>query len=187
MRLGASADRRRMRLVRALMVLITVAGAGWPVCAQRYSFKDFTPDQGLKNRVTRALVQDDSGLIWVGTLNGLFWYDGKAFHEFASSKLPTRDIKALYESPSGTLWIGTRLGLARRVGTHVERVPSEEIQVMTEGSLIGDRQDRLYVATPRGLVRISVRDGHYDFQWLSRESTDGGGTESERTNWLCCG
>src|SRR5258708_6889513 len=187
MRLGASADRRRMRLVRALMVLITVAGAGWPVCAQRYSFKDYTPDQGLKNLVTRALVQDHSGLIWVGTLNGLFWYDGKAFHEFASDELPTRDIQALYESPSGALWIGTRLGLARRVGTHVERVPSEEIQVMTEGSLIGDRQDRLYVATPRGLVRISVRDARHDFQWLSREPTQGVGTGPEGKIWFGCG
>ena len=42
--------------------------------AQRYSFKHYGPEEGLKTAVNR-LLQDRDGFLWVGTSNGLFRYD----------------------------------------------------------------------------------------------------------------
>ena len=46
--------------------------------AQRFSFKQYGPDEGLKTAVNK-LFQDRDGFLWVGTSNGLFRYDGDRF------------------------------------------------------------------------------------------------------------
>ncbi|HZQ47768.1 MAG TPA: two-component regulator propeller domain-containing protein, partial [Verrucomicrobiae bacterium] len=89
---------------------------------QRYSFKNYGREQGLTNMAMTSMMQDRTGFIWVGTQNGLFWYDSKSFREFESmQESPSRDIEALHESKDGTLWIGTRSGLVRRQGNHFEK------------------------------------------------------------------
>ncbi len=60
-----------------------------------------------------AITEDSSGNLWIGSLNGLFMYDGDQFHRYtADDGLSYNDVRVIFEdTESGTLWIGTTAGL----------------------------------------------------------------------------
>src|SRR5258706_4692264 len=93
------------------------------VWAQRYNFKFYGEDEGLKNLGVQAVLQDRAGFLWAGTQNGLYRYDGNHFTEFTTRDgLPGARIKSLYESADGTMWVGTDRGLARGARGRFESV-----------------------------------------------------------------
>lgn len=61
----------------------------------------------------RAITQDNSGFIWIGTAEGLHRYDGRRFHIYdkTSPGLPSSFIVSLLADEEG-LWIGTDCGVA---------------------------------------------------------------------------
>ena len=117
--------------------------------AQRYNFKRYDQDSGLPNLDVRALLQDRTGFLWVGTDNGLYRYDGHHFRTFAvADGLPSSQITALAAAPEGTLWVATESGLARLRGERFEKVLiSPGVRAL---SLAADSQ-RLYVGSALGL------------------------------------
>jgi len=119
--------------------------------AQRYSFKRYDQDSGLPNQDIRALVQDRTGFLWIGTDNGLFRYDGHRFRGFTTADgLPTSEVEGLGETRDGTLWVATYRGLARFSGERFEAVdisPAGAAMVVAD-----DLQGRLYVGTSKGLL-----------------------------------
>ncbi len=69
---------------------------------------------GLPSDRVRAIIEDQSGAIWIGTDNGLVRYDGRNTQAFAQERaLPSRRILALAVDARGALWIGTENGAAR--------------------------------------------------------------------------
>ncbi|HWZ44559.1 MAG TPA: ATP-binding protein [Candidatus Saccharimonadales bacterium] len=158
--------------------------------AQRYSFKSYTQDQGLQNTAISHLLQDHTGLIWIATQNGLFWYDGKVFREIEYPlELPSKDIESLHESADRTLWAGTRQGLTRRRGNHFETLDlGRRIEIVGAGSLASDGQGRVYVTTTVGLALIETATpgGAYKVQWLADQGTHGVGVDHSGTVWFGC-
>ena len=75
---------------------------------QRYSFKYYTHEQGLEDLTVSCLFQDRTGFLWLGTMNGLYRYDGERFEP--ASGLPSTRIVALAETENGTLLVATREG-----------------------------------------------------------------------------
>src|SRR3989440_9827295 len=128
--------RRTMRALQrtSLFLLLLASCLSW---SQRYSFKTYTQEQGLANLSASSLLQDRNGFLWVGTNNGLFWYDGKSFHSFAAKELESRRIVGLVETPDGTLWIAAQLGLYRRDGMHAVKIDAGEPIEITGGARIG--------------------------------------------------
>ncbi len=91
----------------------------------------------IQNSVT-SVLQDRSGLIWIGTLGGLQRYDGYSLatsEHFGSDPLsaPESPITAMAESAEGDLWVGTQHELLRRDSDG--RFHRVELDVMT---LAGD-------------------------------------------------
>src|SRR5579864_1259342 len=85
------------------------------IYGQRYNFKFYGEEEGLRSLAVQVVLQDRAGFLWVGTQNGLFRYDGNHFVGFGKAYgLPDAHIESLHESRDGTLWVGTRFGLARR-------------------------------------------------------------------------
>src|SRR5882762_3485059 len=112
--------RLRPVLLIALGAWTLLPPAAW---AQRYNFKFYGEDEGLKNLAVQAVLQDRAGFLWVGTQDGLYRYDGNHFTAFTSRDgLPGTRIEALYESADGTLWVSTGRGLARRTQDRFESV-----------------------------------------------------------------
>lgn len=81
-------------------------------------FVAHTTTDGLSYPLVRALLQDRTGYIWVGTDLGLNRFDGYRFTVFQqdpddSRSLSHPSITALIEDESGTLWVGTQGGINR--------------------------------------------------------------------------
>jgi signal transduction histidine kinase/ligand-binding sensor domain-containing protein len=45
------------------------------------NFRKYTSFEGLSGNQVTSLLQDDRGLLWVGTTNGLDWFDGTRFYQ----------------------------------------------------------------------------------------------------------
>lgn len=72
--------------------------------------------EGLPNHHIRSIIQDKSGFIWIGSINGLFKYDGVNFewiNTFSSTRKNIQNsvVNALFEDREGDIWIGTSGGL----------------------------------------------------------------------------
>lgn len=72
--------------------------------------------EGLPNHHIRSIIQDKSGFIWIGSINGLFKHDGVNFewiNTFNSNRknLQNSVVNTLFEDNNGDIWIGTSGGL----------------------------------------------------------------------------
>ncbi len=169
-----------MRIMKRLWLCAAVLllGAIVPLLgAPAYSFRRYTTRDGLSSNTVRALIQDRSGLIWLGTNGGLDSFDGRVIvhHPFSSGE--GHPIRRILEDREGVLWLGTENGVFRylRDGTvrPVEELPSEWVC-----DLLEDRDGNIWIGTRNtGLFRWSdgsltqFLDG-YDIECLF-ESTDG--------------
>src|SRR5579864_7033276 len=117
---------------------------------QRYSFKYYTHEQGLEDLTVSCLFQDRTGFLWLGTMNGLYRYDGERFEP--ASGLPSTRIVALAETENGTLLVATREGLVMREGGKFRRLGPAEMRNFSgpQSLAIGDA-GKVYAATPDGL------------------------------------
>lgn len=76
---------------------------------RRYSSAD-----GLSGSAVRAIYQDGSGTIWVGTDAGLARFDGQRFTTFTRTHgLPADTISEIIDDTNGNLWLGTNNGIVR--------------------------------------------------------------------------
>jgi len=95
---------------------------------QQYSFSTLTA--GLGNLNVNCISQDRSGYLWVGTENGLYRYDGRAFRHFGTSEgLRGHFVRSLFADTDGTLLVGTTDGIyfERQDGRFAEVHPPEPI------------------------------------------------------------
>lgn len=188
-----------------ILVLAGAASLFAPaLSAQRYNFKFYGEDEGLKNLAVQTVLQDRAGFLWVGTQNGLYRYDGNRFAAFTKNDgLPGTRIESVYESTDGTLWVSTDAGLARRVPDHLrdrfEAVPLAGPQgnlaqgVMGRQGISSDRSGRLYVATERGLLAGAPVGGEIAFSLVprvagvNRDEVASVFTDASDAVWYACG
>ena len=71
----------------------------------RHWFNNYSIENGLPHNSVSAILQDETGFIWMGTRNGLSRFDGTSF---MSVSLPA--VNALAQTKDGALWIGTEDG-----------------------------------------------------------------------------
>lgn len=111
-------------------------------------------EQGLINSTIYAILQDQTGYLWLATEGGLVKYDGYAFHTFQydpndPQSLSTNLVTSLYEDRDGYLWVGTNQGGINRFDPATERftrfsVPHQESWVSSFGE---DSTGVLYACT----------------------------------------
>lgn len=128
-------------------------------------FRPVTVEDGLSQSTVRAMVQDLSGTVWVGTIDGLNRLDAHSIRVYRHNtdqpnSLPDNHVATLVLSASGELWIGTQgRGLARyRPATD----DFEQIDLDPEGhlpaansvsALAADQADGIWVASAGGRLR----------------------------------
>ena len=148
--------------VRAISLLVAAAGAAAAQPASfspagRLAFRVFNEDHGLGNLTVEALLQDRVGFLWVGTQNGLYRFDGRAFVPFGrEAGFKSTRVFALHEAADGTLYVATRAGLSRREGEGFRHLtPADGIPEAPVAGVASDGA-RIYVASEAGLL---VGDG----------------------------
>lgn len=84
------------------------------ILAQQQLFFDcLTIREGLPHNSIFDIVQDETGMMWLGAQNGLLRYDGYAFKDFTKVKSQQGDVlnlgsvHALHLDRKGLLWVGT--------------------------------------------------------------------------------
>ena len=81
-------------------------------------FKRLSVDDGLSQNTVLALTQDHNNKIWVGTIDGLNWYEGSRFVSYYkapddTTSLANNHVISLHTDSKGTVWVGTQVGLSR--------------------------------------------------------------------------
>ena len=156
---------------------------------QRYSFKRYGPEHGLKAVAINSLVQDTAGYLWVGTQSGLYRYDGARFELIGSLEpFPSMDVQSLAAAPDGSVWAGTRRGLVVVKGTVARGVRLEPPAEVTGAAGLGvDEEGRAYVASEAGLRRISLAPGGaVRDEWVTRQSAGGVHVQTGGAVWFGC-
>lgn len=103
-------------LFTAIVVIATLslqAGSDYPQKFENLSIKD-----GLSHNNVYCAIQDDQGILWFGTSNGLNRYDGYTFQTFKynpnnSNSLSSNYVRCLLQDSNGNIWAGTDKGLTR--------------------------------------------------------------------------
>jgi signal transduction histidine kinase/ligand-binding sensor domain-containing protein len=105
--------------LRVIFYLIAIAVFSVTfVSAQETEFKRITVEDGLSQSTVNCMLRDRQGFMWIGTQDGLNFYDGYSFKVFRndpqdSTSLNHNYIWAIAESDDGRLWVATVKGLAR--------------------------------------------------------------------------
>jgi len=112
---------------------------------------------------TIAMHEDENGVLWIGTMEGLQCWDGRRFTRPAAENSPGRiQINALCGSSSNAFWIGTEKGLMRMSGGRLERLANKDGRLQKPVlSLYEDSARTLWIGTSgSGLLRW--KDGALD-------------------------
>ncbi len=132
-------------------------------------FNNFSVINGLPDNHVKSIVQDENGLIWFGTLNGLARYDGYEFRKFRNdpenpSSLSNNAVWILLRGKSGCLWIGTRNGDLNRYDPKKNKFEHWNICSSEDGEnyiscLYEEDKDNIWIGTyNKGLYRFNPTD-----------------------------
>lgn len=123
--------------------------------------------RGLTATVVPSLLVDSEGLLWVGSREGLYRYDGYLATPFRPAPgdpatLSDVDVRMLYEGRDGSIWVSTNTAglnrLDRRTGRFTRyRHDSADDGSLSDPSVYGVAEDdagRVWVGTQRGLNRL---------------------------------
>ena len=87
--------------------------------AQQYQLSsNIASEQGLSQNSVLSILQDESGIIWAGTKNGLNKHDGYKFTVYKnnsrdSNSLAGNVVECLLSDDEHNIWIGTGAGLSK--------------------------------------------------------------------------
>jgi len=123
--------------------------------------------ESLSHNVIKALFEDQSGTLWVGTDDGLnrFNRDTHTFTHYRADpdnprSLSNDRIKAIQQDRTGALWIGTGSGLNRLNRTDDTFTHYYEKDGLPNDVIYGILEDNignLWLSTNRGLSRFNPR------------------------------
>src|SRR5687768_9945171 len=114
---GAKFSRIKLDLMRFLIwVVLLLSSLSAFAQSEHYNFSKLDTYTGLSNNVVNAILKDQDGFLWFGTMSGLNRYDGYSYRVFRknyndSSSLLDNSILSLYELPGGKMWVSTMEGV----------------------------------------------------------------------------
>lgn len=83
-----------------------------------YRFLHITGKDGLPHQQIEALMQDNKGMLWIGTKNGLCRFDGYQIVTYFNkadniNSLNHNFIQSVFQDKEGRIWIGSYSGVCR--------------------------------------------------------------------------
>jgi ligand-binding sensor domain-containing protein len=124
-----------------------------------YTARSWQAQNGLLGETVQSFAQTPDGLLWIGTSEGLFRFDGANFTLFSHENTPAmreNSVFCLLAGRDGHLWIGTDGGglVEMRDGVFKAYTPSDGLTDGFVRALFEDRDGALWVATDSGLFRV---------------------------------
>src|SRR6267142_2125498 len=117
-----------------------------------WSAKDGTPGN------VYALAQTTDGFLWLGTMQGLYRFDGITFERYepqSGPPFPSSSITSLLALPNGDLWIGfLEKGASRLRGGRNTNYTNSDGLPSGKARLVQDRDGAIWAGTNGGLARF---------------------------------
>jgi len=125
-----------------------------------YHIRNWDNSSGLDQNTITALLQDETGYIWIATPSGLIRFDGIRFHKYDKSNTPaikSNHISTLYQDSNGVLWIGTEGGgvISFKDDKFKSYTTDNGLSDNHIHAITSDWQGRIWVGTDYGLNTIS--------------------------------
>ena len=122
-----------------------------PAFVSAYNLRHFSNKNGLSNSAIQSLYQDEQGVLWIGTCDGLNVFDGNNIHlyspvDVSRNLLSGNIISQIVESEPGILWLQTNYGLDR-LDTYLQ-----DCQTFTEF------KDNIFLARSNNKCMLVLKD-----------------------------
>ncbi|MFH0736879.1 MAG: two-component regulator propeller domain-containing protein [bacterium] len=100
---------------KPLFFLMLIGSNVFSQTDDKFIFDRIHSETGLPSTSITAIIQDSNGLMWIGTENGLCFYDGYSFKVFQNDPADSTSISdnwvlSLLEDKNGNIWVGTHSG-----------------------------------------------------------------------------
>ena len=155
---------------KTFLPLLLLLASVWAGHASDGAFRHYTSRDGLSSNTVQALIQDRTGLVWMGTASGLDSFDGREFIHHAFPAGEDDYVRQLFQDASGLLWIGTENAVFRYDMTS----PPERVAEIPDALVTGFAQDRdgaVWIAVwGKGVYRYA--DGTFT-QFLDGQQVEG--------------
>ena len=111
-------NKMKIRLIFPFVLLIYSLVCQADGGKDSYIFRKVDYQQGLSNSAVLCLFQDNTGLMWFGTYDGVNCYDGRSMEVFRSDfsapkALSNNVIHSIQQADNNCLWVSTHLGINR--------------------------------------------------------------------------
>jgi signal transduction histidine kinase/ligand-binding sensor domain-containing protein len=183
-------------LPRLLAVLVSAEVALCPLVfagdggQDFYRFKRIGVSADLTPNVITKLYFDRKNLLWVGTREGLFLYDGYSTQRFVNNpddprSISDNSIRSVFQDRSGRMWFGTNTGglcstEPERPGFSCYRANAADPGSISHDSVyvvVQDDEGFLWVGTQEGLNRIEPESGRIERVSFDDTHPEGPGRE----------
>lgn len=129
-----------------------------PYMTHAYSLRQFSNKDGLSNSAILSLYQDNRGVIWIGSCDGLHTYDGNSIQIYSPSSSPKtllsgNLINNVTETGKNILWVQTNYGLDRL-----------DIKEQTSRSF-AEFKDNRFMAKSKDNVLFTLKDDGYFYYY----------------------
>ncbi len=101
-------------ILAGILFLLAIPFCTWAQNFDYLNLKEYHYDgnDGLQSELTKAIVRDNFGFIWIATDKGLIRFDGNNFIRY-DQELPSEVIKDLLLHSNGMIYVSTDLGLSQ--------------------------------------------------------------------------
>lgn len=151
-------------MIAALLLLVGMTSRG------NILFRHIGVESGLSQSTVLAILQDRTGLMWIGTKSGLNRYDGTLFKWYYSypdgHSLGSSYINALYEDANGRIWVGTDCGVwiyspLTDSFTRFDKRSADGECITNMVNVIKGHGDKIYITTnEQGVFCYDLRQNH---------------------------
>lgn len=155
----------RRILVFLLLLVGTVAQA------QKFSFVNYTTQDGLPQSQVSAITQDNEGYLWIGTIGGLSRFNGGEFVTYSSKEGLLNNRITSLDFFEETIWVGHDGGISSIKNGKIKKYgftgedksrPVLKIQKFNNRLIVSSNGGGLFELKGEALIKIDLGDTKRD-------------------------
>ena len=134
---------------------------------------------GFKSKMVFAVFNDADGLVWIGTSDGLYRYDGEYLCWYKSV---TKDVVEITQDKAGRIWFLQEAGIGV-IDIHASTLrysAAIKVPASSFSKMVTDKEGRIWVSHATGLGVYVISPGEDRYQRIGKAN----GLSNENTQYL---